>query len=154
MQDQTIFQTENRTIFQSILFKIEESTINSRAGIQRVHKSVYRLPTVDIFRLTQDNEVSLVNEYRPFFDTHFISAPADFMDKPHETPLKAGKRELHEEVDIRAQQWKLLSTVEIGSSVIKATEYVFLAQDLEFADAQLEDDEEISLIKMTISEDV
>ena len=71
-----------------------------------------------------------------------------------ETSIAAAKRELKEEAGISAHQLEEIARVEMSGSVFKSKSYLFLAKGLEIGDNKLEDDEEIVLVKMPLSEAV
>ncbi len=119
-----------------------------------IHHQVERLPTVDIFPLTDTYELCLVSECRPMLGKTILSVPAGFMDKENEIPLQTAKRELQEELGITANQWEKLQTVELGNSVIHAKAHFFLAKDLTFGAPSPEEDERITLVKLPLSEAV
>ncbi len=150
MTNKTIFQEDAKQVFHSPLFTVEETKFLTPNGNQKTHYIVNRLPTVDIFPITDNYEICLVREYRKFFDKKIIAAASGFMDKDNETPLQAAKRELQEELGIHASQWEELAKVELGSSVIKGTEFLFLAKDLEFGKSRPEEDEDISLVRIPL----
>ena len=74
--------------------------------------------------------------------------------KKGEGILKAVKRELKEEAGLAASQWEELLRFNTENSVVKSQKYLFLAKELEIVEKALEEDEEIELTKMTISEAV
>lgn len=147
-----IKEITSRKIFSAKLFDVEESHITYTTGEKVVHHEVNRLPTVSIFPLTNNNELCLVKEYRYLFGTTVIAAPAGFVDRKNESPLQTAKRELEEEVGIRATAWTQISKIHIASSVIKGDSYLFLAQGLSFGNPRPEEGEMIQLIKLPLSE--
>lgn len=129
--NQTIFQSDSKYLLKSKFFSVEETGFTLEDTKQKVHTLVERLPTVNIFPISDKGEIYLVNEYRDFFGKKILSAVAGFMDIDGESSLDAAKREVNGKLGITAFHWEELLKVEIGASVIKATEYLFLAKDLE-----------------------
>jgi ADP-ribose pyrophosphatase len=69
-----------------------------------------------------------------------------------EEPLEAGKRELLEETGIVASKWTMISKIHTSNSVCNEVGYIFLAENLEFSDAEPEDTEDLQIIKVPLKE--
>ncbi len=144
----------SKSVFNAKLFHVEEEELIYPSGKKAIHHTAKRKPVVVMFPLTENNELVLVSEYRYMFDKTVIAASAGFMDKEGEMPLQTAKRELREELGIQASQWEQLAKVELASSVFYGQAYLFLARDLEFSKQELEEDEEIEMVKLSIEEAV
>ena len=144
----------SKPIFETKLFDVEEQQIEYFSGRKTTHHIVNRKPVVVIFPVSPSGEIYLVSEYRSIFGKNILGASAGFMDKEGETPLQTAKRELKEELGIMAFQWEQLARVDLASSVLKGLAYLFLARDLELGEQNLQDDEEISIVKLSLAEAV
>jgi 8-oxo-dGTP pyrophosphatase MutT (NUDIX family) len=58
-----------------------------------------------------------------------------------EAPLEVAKRELKEETGITAGKWTQLMRIHLSNSVTDEEGFVFLAEDLEFGESELEESE-------------
>lgn len=67
-----------------------------------------------------------------------------------EHPLDAARRELEEEVGLRAHLWRELMTLHLSNSVTDEKALVFVAQQLEQGHQALEDSEDIELMKLPL----
>jgi len=142
-----------KTIHKADLFEVKEQTITGKNKTKK-YQIVQRRPTVLVFPLTSSNEIYLLSQYRTLFDKIILEAVAGHVD-PGENPLKAAKRELKEEAGISARQWEELLRVESSASVVRSNMHLFLAKGLEEGESNLggeEEDEEIVVIKMSLSE--
>lgn len=144
----------SKTILDAKLFQLIEKELEYPTGRKVIHHDMHRKPTVSIFPLTDAYEIYLVSEYRYLLEKTILAAAAGFMDKDGETPLDTAKRESKEELGITAGQWEQLAAVDLASSVIKGKSYLFLARDLEIGEATPEEDEEITVVKMSLDEAV
>ena len=73
--------------------------------------------------------------------------------EPTDLSLKYGAaRELKEETGIIAGNWDKIMEVEMSASVIKSPAHIFIARQLKFEDQNLDHDEEISLVKISLDE--
>lgn len=145
--------TTQKTVFKSKLFEIVRSTVRLHQVGEHKHEDVYLRPAVFIFPLTDKNDIYLIYEYRYLLKKTVLSAVAGFSEKG-ETSIQTAKRELKEEAGVIASQWEELLRFNMSNSVVKSQNYLFLAKELEFTQKALEKDEEIELVKMTISEAV
>jgi len=82
-----------------------------------------------------------------------LQAVAGHIEKK-ETTIAAAKRELKEETGITSHQLEEIARIEMSGSVFRSKSYLFLAKGLEIGDNKLDDDEEISLVKISLSEAV
>ena len=69
-----------------------------------------------------------------------------------EDPLAAAKRELQEETGFTASHWEHLLELRTSNSVTNEKAYIFLATDLTEGQQNLEDTEDIELIKVPIQQ--
>jgi len=69
-------------------------------------------------------------------------------------PLQTAQRELREETGIRANKWSPLLTLHTSNSVTDELAYAFVAQDLSFGDPDLDDTEQLEIIKLPLEDAV
>ena len=82
-----------------------------------------------------------------------LEAISGYVDKK-ETTITAAKRELKEEAGITAHQLEEIARVEMAGSVFNSKGYLFLAKGLELGETDLDEDEEISIVKMPLGQAV
>lgn len=146
ISEKTIFKAEKA-------FEVKEETLLLPNKEKKIQYVAHRVPCVAVFPLTKNYELYLISQYRYLFNKTIIESVSGRMDNG-ETSLLAAKRELKEEAGIIANQWEELSRVELASSFFQAKMYLFLAKDLEIGKQQLEDDETIEVIKLSLDEAV
>lgn len=144
----------SKPVFEAKLFSVSEDEISYPTGRKVTHHNISRKPTVSIFPITDNYEIYLVSEYRYLLGKTILAAAAGFMDKEGEKPLDTAMREAKEELGITAVQWEQLASISLGSSVLKATSYLFLARDISVEKQELEEDEEIDVVKMPLEKAV
>ncbi|MBI2614018.1 MAG: NUDIX hydrolase [Candidatus Levybacteria bacterium] len=142
-----------RTIFKAKLFNLKEIEFETKNKKKKIHHQAERVPIVSIFPLTDSYEIYLISEYRYMLGKTIIEAVAGHIEKG-ETTIAAAKRELKEEAGITSHQLEEIARVEMSGSVFKSKSHLFLAKGLEIGDNKPEDDEEISVVKMPLSEAV
>lgn len=72
----------------------------------------------------------------------------------NEEPLSAAKRELLEEAGLTAQKWELLMELRTSNSVTDEIAYIYTARDLSEGEQQLEETEDITLLKVPLKQAV
>ncbi|MBI4089610.1 MAG: NUDIX hydrolase [Candidatus Levybacteria bacterium] len=139
-----------KPVFKTQLFNIREIVFKNKRGTRKTHHVVERDTTVVVFPLTDQYEVYLISEYRYLLNRVLLEAVAGFV-KRGEMPLATAKRELQEETGIDASQLEEITRFDMAASIIKARIHIFIAKGLEFGKKHLDEDEEISLIKIPLS---
>lgn len=142
-----------KTIFKADLFNVKEIKFLSSKGKKKIHHIAQRNSTVSVFPLTEAYDIYLVSQYRDALGKVALEAVAGFING-NETTLAAAKRELKEEAGILAAQWEELARIEMASSVFKGINYLFLAKGLENTLQNLQDDEKIKVVKVSLRDAV
>jgi 8-oxo-dGTP pyrophosphatase MutT (NUDIX family) len=72
--------------------------------------------------------------------------------EPGETPLECAQRELREELGLTAERWESLGIVYEIPSIVSDPVTVFVASDLQRVDAEPEEIERITLVRMGVGD--
>jgi ADP-ribose pyrophosphatase len=92
-----------------------------------------------------NHEVLVVNQYRHPVSRRLDELPAGLLDVEHESALDAAKRELAEEAGYRAETWHVLVDLLTSPGMTDEAIRVFLAQDLEPCDRDVQEHEEVEM---------
>jgi len=136
--------------------KLEEATVYS--NFRRIIKKRFLMPNgltneydilddhvfASIVPVTTDNEVLMVEEYRPGPERKLLAFPAGFINRG-ERPIDAAKRELLEETGYEAGHLELLK--EVSGPYSHIVKYSFLATDCKKITEQALDEFEFTSIK-------
>lgn len=141
-----------KRILTAKLFDVDELVLEVGPGARRIHQTATRPPTVSVFPIT-DHEIYLISQFRYILDKTSLEAMSGFVEKD-EDPLTAAKRELKEEMGIKAKTWKKIHRIELSASVFKAENHIYVAKKLEFGSPLPEIGEYIETIKLDIDEAV
>lgn len=141
------------TILKKDLFTVYEDHIELPTGSKRIYHNVQRAPAVSIFPITEENEVYLIKQYRYLHEKYLVEGVAGIIDEG-ESAIDAAKRELKEETGISAENLTQIATMHAAGSIVTWEQPIFVAQGLTLGDAQMEESEDISLIKIPVSEAV
>ena len=132
----------SREIYHGRIISLRLDEIRLSSGRTTTREIVDHPGAVVIVAVDQSNRVSLVRQYRAAVAKNTLELPAGTRE-PHETPEQCARRELEEEAGMTAKTWQPL--VGFYSTPGFTNEYlsVFVATDLEVANAHPEEDESI-----------
>jgi 8-oxo-dGTP pyrophosphatase MutT (NUDIX family) len=104
--------------------------------------------------LAHDGEfVYLVRQPREAVgDDGLLEIPAGTLDVEGETELECAQRELSEEVDLRAESWRLLRTIYPSPGVLSEKVWIFAATELSPAPGKADEDEQIEIVRLPLAE--
>ncbi|HSD99004.1 MAG TPA: NUDIX hydrolase [Patescibacteria group bacterium] len=143
----------SKKVFSAKLFDVKEEILLDHNGKKHTFHDVYAQPVASIIPITPKREIFLINQYRYMHEKHILGIVSGMIEK-NETSLQAAKRELKEEAGIIAGQFELLAKIELARGTFQQTHFLFLAKDLEIGLQALESDEDISVVRMPLSEAV
>lgn len=142
-----------KSVLKAKFFDVKKIVFRDRKGKEKIHHFVERDAIVSVFPLTDSYEIYLISEYRYMLGKTVLEAVAGHVDKKEST-ITAAKRELKEEAGISALQLEEIARVELSGSVFNCKSHLFLAKGLEFGETDLDEGEEIALVKMPLSQAV
>lgn len=140
-----------KSVYKAKFFEVKEEKVLLPNNKKHTLATVERRPTVNVFPLTDTNDLYLISEYRQMFKKRILEAVAGHIDE-NETSLAAAKRELKEEIGMSAFQWEEIARIQKSASVIKETSHLFLARDLELGKPEPEEGEDITLVTLSLKE--
>lgn len=135
------------TVFSSKYFTIERNILE-RNGKTFTKDFIHRTPTVFIIPYTND-EIYLESQYRDAFKKNLIEIVAGKIEL-NDSPLEAAKRELQEEAGLTANKWVKIADWDLSANM-QSKIYVYVATDLSEHKQNLDEDEQIEIIKMPIN---
>ena len=106
---------------------------------------------VDDSKSKRDPLILLERQYRHAAAQYLYEVPAGSLD-PGEDPLAGAKRELLEETGYKAKQWSKLVRYYASPGFLGEWMQIYLAEGLTPGDAEPEDDEQIELFAVPLSE--
>jgi len=150
----TVLSSE--VVFQCPLFKVLHDKLIEPGG-RRNERDVIRhngsvvILALDNAKSKKDPWIVMERQYRHAANQYLWELPAGKIE-PDEDPLEAAKRELAEETGYRAKQWRPLVEYYASPGFLGESMKVFLAEGLEPGEAQPEEDEQIELRLVKLSE--
>jgi 8-oxo-dGTP pyrophosphatase MutT (NUDIX family) len=116
------------------VISLRRDTVAMPGGGNSVREVVHHPGAVAVVALDDDENVVLLRQYRHPVGQHLWELPAGLRDADGEPPLETAKRELAEEVQLAADRWSLLLSVNNSPGFSDELVHVFLAEGLTAAD--------------------
>jgi 8-oxo-dGTP pyrophosphatase MutT (NUDIX family) len=110
---------------------VVKATFEAPDGTEFTRDVVRHPGAVAVVPVTDDGRVLLVRQYRGPVDRELLEIPAGTRDVDGEPPEQTARRELTEEVGVRADELRLLATVLNSPGFCDEETLIFLATGLE-----------------------
>lgn len=120
-------------------------------GGTAVREVVEHPGAVVVVALDEADRVYLVRQYRHPPRRYLLELPAGGLEVD-EDPLTAAQRELREEVGLEAREWTSLGSFFSSPGFANELMHAFLARDLVTTERDLDDDEDIVVVRRPLSE--
>jgi len=140
----TVLSTEDVYIGRILALRVDE--VAMPGGGQAKREVVEHHGAVAIVALDDDDQVTLIHQYRHPLGRRIWELPAGLIDHLGEDPLESARRELVEEVGLAAEHWSVLVDVAASPGFTDEVVRVFLATGLSVVDRELLGDEEADLV--------
>ncbi len=145
--------TARRTVYENPWLSVEEDEVirpNKEKGIFSV---VHQRKGVSVIPLDEAGNVFLTREYHYAVGRETIEAVSGGIEKD-ETSLAAAKRELQEEIGLRAGQWTYLGVINPFPTAIDSPNHMYLAEKLKTTAATPEGTEIITTVTIPFKQAV
>ena len=127
----TDFQTvDSRTLFEGRVISVREDTVQMPDGSHAKREIVAHMGAVVVVALDADDQIVMVNQYRPAVGARLDELPAGLLDVADEPAQRAAARELAEEAQLAASSWHTLLDLHSSPGFSDEAVRVFLARDL------------------------
>jgi 8-oxo-dGTP pyrophosphatase MutT (NUDIX family) len=114
-------------------------------------KISFKNQATGVLPLHEDGTVTLVGQNRFSLANYSWEVPEG--GAPHgEDPLDGAKRELAEEVGLRAADWRQILSMELSNSVTDEIAYGFLAMDLSPTETAPDETEDLAVVRVPFGE--
>ena len=141
----------SRTLYEGKIVSLRVDEIGLRHGGRATREVVEHPGAVVVLAIDDAGRVALVRQYRHAIKQYLLELPAGGLE-PGERPLDAAQRELREEVGVEAGRWTELGHFFSSPGFANENLHVFLAEELRPAQAEPDDDEDITVVRYGLSE--
>jgi ADP-ribose pyrophosphatase len=104
--------------------------------------------SVAIVAIDREGRIVLARQFREAAQTEVLELPAGVIDDG-EDPEQAARRELAEETGLRGGSWRMLRRLHSSPGFLRESVTLFLAEDLDEGERNLDDGEEVELVRLT-----
>lgn len=140
----TVLSTSDVYVGRILALRVDDVAMPGGGSAKR--EVVEHFGAVAILALDEDDQVTLIHQYRHALGRRNWELPAGLIDKPGEDPVETARRELVEEVGLAAGDWSVLVDVAASPGFTDEVVRVFLATDLAAVDRVMEGEEEADLV--------
>jgi ADP-ribose pyrophosphatase len=114
-------------------------------------KEIVKHPGSTAILAIHEGAVVLVRQHREPAKRRLLELPAGTLEEG-EDPLASAQRELEEEVGLKGGRWRTLGTYFTSPGFLDEQMHVFLAEDLEEGEQDLDDDEDVEIVHWPVEE--
>jgi ADP-ribose pyrophosphatase len=123
-------RVEERIVHTGFLIEVAEATFEAPDGTRFERDVVHHPGAVSVVPILHDGSVLLVRQYRAAIDADLLEIPAGKRDVAGEPPELTARRELEEEVGMRAGRLELMARFYNSPGFCDEHSHVFVATDL------------------------
>ena len=139
-------------IYDGRVLNVVCDTVRLPDGKEATRELCLHIGAVAVLPLLSDKTVILEKQYRHAHGRVMLEIPAGKLNSKDEDRLKAAKRELREETGAVAKKWTELGMLIPTPAIVNEKIWMFLAEDIEFTDTELDDDEFIDVVRIPLDE--
>jgi ADP-ribose pyrophosphatase len=146
----------SKVVYQGPLFRVQHDKLIEPGGRENErdvirHNGSVVILAIDSSKSKRDPWIVLERQYRHAANQFLWELPAGKLE-PGEEPLAGAQRELAEETGYRAKKWRPLVEYYASPGFLGESMKVFLAEGLQPGETHLEEDENIELRLVKLSE--
>lgn len=142
---------ESRRLYEGRIVNLRVDTVELAGGQRATREVVEHGDVVAVVALLEGEDVLLVRQYRLPTEAVLLEVPAGGVDAG-ESAEEAAQRELGEECGRRAGRLERLGGFYVSPGFCSEFVHVFLGAELEAADLQAEPDEQLTVVRLPLSE--
>lgn len=146
----TIKETNKR--FENDFFKVYEDKVIQPDGKNGKYATLEFVPGISVLPIDDENYVYLTEQFRYSAGRKTLEVVAGAVED--ETPMRAAKRELKEELGITAKEFIKLGKIQLDHSIIKSESTQYMARGLTFGETNKDSSEEMKTVKIKFEEAV
>lgn len=144
---------ESQNIFTGAVFSVERDRLREENGLEIVREIVRHAGGAGCLPLFDDGRVALVKQYRHPARRELLEIPAGKIEAG-ETPAECAMREVEQEIGFRVGHIEPLAEFYSTPGFCEERLYVYLATELERAEQNLDHDEFVEIVYLSLTEAV
>lgn len=140
-----------RRVYTGKVVSLDVDEVEEPGGVRATREVVRQQGSVAALPVHDDGRITLVRQYRYAVDDYVWELPAGRLD-PGETPEEGARRELEEEVGLRAGRMERIARFYTTPGFCSEVMHLFRATELTSVPARPEDDERIEVRMFSLDE--
>ncbi len=140
----------SKEIFKGVVTNLFVDEVRLPNGKTSTREYIKHNGAVAVLPLDSDGNIYLVEQYRYPFSDVLTEIPAGKLDKADEDPFEAAMRELREETGFTSNKVTFLGEFIGSPAIIGERIWLYLAEELEAGEQELDSDEFLNVIKMPL----
>ena len=142
----------SKEVYDNPWISVRHDEVITPAGGPGIYGCVhFKSQAIGIIPLDENGNTWLVGQYRYSLQEYSWEIPMGGSPLDGD-PLSTAKKELKEETGLSAHKWRQLMRVHTSNSVTDEEGFVFVAEQLEVGEMELEETEDITVKKLPLSE--
>ncbi len=150
--DLTERMVSSKTVFEGKIVKVTVDQARLPDGSMSTREVVYHPGGVAILPLDENNQVTLVRQYRYPIGQTLLELPAGKLDHGAEEHLLGAQRELSEEAGLEAAEWTYLGYLLASPGFCDEALHMYLARGLTGVSRHPDEDEFLDVVTMPFGE--
>ncbi len=143
---------KEKVTYENPWIKVTHADVITPCGEKGVYGTVsYKNWAIGIIPLDEDHNTWIVGQYRYPLEAYSWEIP-EGGGPIGESAIDTAKRELSEEVGLKAKKWDMIQTFHLSNSVSDEYGELFLAQDLEEFENHPDPEEDLAVKKLPFEE--
>ena len=139
-----------KSILKSRVYEVKLETWRGPENTRFERHTIIHPGAVAILPFDANGDILMIRQFRPATRDWLLEIPAGTLEAG-EKPLACAKRELIEEIGFAARNWKPLGKVYAAPGFCSELIYLFKAWNLKADFAEKDEDEHITVEKMTVA---
>lgn len=138
--------------FANDYFKVFEDSVVEPDGSNGKYATIELVPGVSVLAIDDEDFVYLTRQFRYQIGRETLEVIAGAVE--NETPMRAAKRELKEEIGATAGAFTKVGKIQLDHSIIKSESTQYIARRLVFGATNRDAEEEMKIVKVKFDEAV
>ena len=146
-------ELNRKEIYENAWIKVTESQVLNPNGGSGIYGVVhFKNLAIGVIAVDDENNTWLVGQDRFPFDGKYTWEIVEGGGPINEDPMESAKRELLEEVGLKAEKWELIQEMDLSNSATTERALIYMATGITHHEAQPDETEQLQIKKLPLEE--